>query len=52
MSDFVFGNRRNFMLLRMLALKLQDVQLEHLGTCSRIEITKHVTTVVDRCSKP
>lgn len=28
-------------------LKLQDVQLEHLGTCSRIEITKHVTTVVD-----
>ena len=28
-------------------LKLQDVKLEHLGTCSKIEITKHSTTVVD-----
>ena len=28
------------------ALKLEEVKLEHLGTCSRIEILKHITTVV------
>ena len=27
-------------------LSLQDIKLEHLGVCSRIEITKHATTVV------
>ena len=46
MSDLCLATGASY-ITKNSGLKLQDVKLEHLGTCSKIEITKHVTTVVD-----
>ena len=46
MSDLCLATGASY-ITKNSGLKLQEVKLEHLGACSKIEITKHVTTVVD-----
>lgn len=45
MSDLCLATGASYV-TKNSGLKLQDVKLEHLGTCNRIEIAKHITTVV------
>jgi len=46
MSDLCLATGASY-ITKNAGLKLQDVKLEHLGTCSKIEISKHNTTIVD-----
>ena len=46
MSDLCLATGASY-ITKNSGLKLQEVKLEHLGTCSKIEITKYSTTVVD-----
>tara|TARA_R110000787_G_scaffold285334_1_gene400713 strand:+ start:1743 stop:3311 length:1569 start_codon:yes stop_codon:yes gene_type:complete len=46
MSDLCLATGASYV-TKNAGLKLQDVKLEHLGTCSKIEISKHNTTIVD-----
>ena len=46
MSDLCLATGASY-ITKNSGLKLQEVKLEHLGTCSKIEITKHNTTIVD-----
>ena len=44
MSDLCLATGASY-ITKNSGLKLQEVKLEHLGTCSKIEITKHNTTI-------
>ena len=46
MSDLCLATGAEY-ITKNSGLKLQEVKLENLGACSKIEITKHTTTVVD-----
>lgn len=46
MSDLCLATGASY-ITKNAGLKLQDVKLEHLGSCSKIEISKHNTTIVD-----
>ena len=46
MSDLCLATGASY-ITKNAGLKLQDVKLEHLGNCSKIEISKHNTTIVD-----